>query len=373
MTTRRMVTGSGPEADQWFVDHGLPWFVPERRVAAHRALHSRHTLVGVGVVALAALVIGVVLAALTEQAGFAPATLVTLTGAAALAYAGRRLGAAPMARWAVRRTLSSLRLLFPMVTRALPLLLLFMTFLFINAEVWQLSATLDGPVLWVTVLLFGAFAVGFLLVRLPEELDHVDPAVDAETLARLCRGTPLAAYAEAVARTTTEPTPAGHPAHLQPPPVHGMERTNLLLVLMVAQILQVLLVAVSVFVFFVLFGGVVMTVGVQEAWTQSSIHALPWASNLSVELVQVSVFLAAFSGLYFTVVAVTDETYRDQFFTQIKAELERAVGVRTVYLRARSATSTQPSSQPSTEPPSQPSTEPPSQPSTEPSAAPSVD
>ena len=46
-------------------------------------------------------------------------------------------------------------------------------------------------------------------------------------------------------------------------------------------------------------------------------------------------FLAAFSGLYFTVYAVTDETYRDQFFTQLKAELDRAMGVRTVYLAAR--------------------------------------
>ena len=30
--------------------------------------------------------------------------------------------------------------LLPMVTRALPLLLLFMTFLFINAEVWQVAS-----------------------------------------------------------------------------------------------------------------------------------------------------------------------------------------------------------------------------------------
>ena len=54
-------------------------------------------------------------------------------------------------------------------------------------------------------------------------------------------------------------------------------------------------------------------------------------STLTVELVQVSVFLAAFSGLYFTVYAVTDEVYRTQFFTSITNELERAVGVRTVY------------------------------------------
>jgi hypothetical protein len=58
-------------------------------------------------------------------------------------------------------------------------------------------------------------------------------------------------------------------------------------------------------------------------------------SVLSVELVQVSVFLAAFSGPYFTVVAVTDEVYREQFFTSITRELERAVGARTVYYALR--------------------------------------
>ena len=42
-----------------------------------------------------------------------------------------------------------------------------------------------------------------------------------------------------------------------------------------------------------------------------------------------SIFLAAFCGLYFTVYAVTDETYRQQFFTRIMRELARAVGART--------------------------------------------
>ena len=48
-----------------------------------------------------------------------------------------------------------------------------------------------------------------------------------------------------------------------------------------------------------------------------------------------SVFLAAFSGFYFTVYAVTDEAYRDQFFTTVKRELDRAVAVRAVYLALR--------------------------------------
>jgi cell wall assembly regulator SMI1 len=43
------------------------------------------------------------------------------------------------------------------------------------------------------------------------------------------------------------------------------------------------------------------------------------------------VFLAAFSGLYFTVYVVTDESYRVQFFTGVLREMEKAVAVRTVY------------------------------------------
>ena len=50
-----------------------------------------------------------------------------------------------------------------------------------------------------------------------------------------------------------------------------------------------------------------------------------------MELLQVSIFLAAFSGLYFTVYAVTDEVYRKQFFNSIVHELERAVSVRVAY------------------------------------------
>ena len=54
-----------------------------------------------------------------------------------------------------------------------------------------------------------------------------------------------------------------------------------------------------------------------------------------LELVKVSLFLSSFSGLYFTVSAVTDETYRGQFFATVTQHLERAVGVRAVYLALR--------------------------------------
>ena len=108
-----------------------------------------------------------------------------------------------------------------------------------------------------------------------------------------------------------------------------------MLVLVIVQAVQVLVLAVAVFLFFIIFGAIVMKDSVMQDWIGEGTHHLALVPNLSVELVQVSIFIAAFSGLYFTVVVVTDEAYRDQFFTGVKAELDRAVGVRAAYLAAR--------------------------------------
>ena len=81
-----------------------------------------------------------------------------------------------------------------------------------------------------------------------------------------------------------------------------------------------------------------------SSWVGDGRTALPAVpgptSGFSRELLQVSIFLAAFSGLYFTVYAVTDSNYRDQFFHEITDELERAVGVRAAYLALRRGSST---------------------------------
>jgi len=330
---RRTGAASPREAtEQWFVKRGLPYFVPSERAAARDALRPRRTVpIGIGV-AVAAVASAVALSWLLGDASLGAAGLTLVGVVAAAFYAVTALRGRPILTWAIQRTLGSLHLLLPMVTRALPLLLLFVTFLFINAEAWQLASNLDGGVLWLTVLLFGAMAVLFLLVRLPEELDDSGDEVDAEQLRRACRGTPLEPEVERLIE-------GGSP--LPDSKVQGYERANLILVLLVAQVAQVLVLSLAVFAFFMVFGAIVMKHSVQEAWTGGRIHALPVADNLSVELVQVSVFLAAFSGLYFTVTVLTDEAYRAQFFTGVMAELDRAVGVRAAYLMLRGEDSDQ--------------------------------
>ena len=312
-------------ADQWFLQHGLTYFVPEERAAARSALRPRRILPFLLVVVLVASGAGGALAWAADQVSFAPATLLSLVLLAATWYALTALHARPIVGWALARTFGSLRTLLPMTTRALPMLLLFITFLFINTEVWQVASNLSAGVLWLTVLLFALLGIAFLLVRLPEEVDRTDDDVDERLLLDACRGTPL----EGVCHELLEDPEADPAAYAE---VTGFERWNLILVLVIIQSVQVLLLAVAVFGFLVLFGSLVMTEPVMDSWLDRRIE------GVTPQLIQVATFLAAFSGLYLTVSTVTDETYREQFFGSVLREMERAVGLRAVYLAARDRT-----------------------------------
>jgi hypothetical protein len=310
--------------DAWFLAHGLSYFVPERRADVRKALRLRRTLPLVVLVALLAAGAGVALAWVSGEFSAAPATLVALGAAATLWYALTALHARQIVTWSLGRTLGSLRRVLPMTTRALPLLLLAITFLFINTEVWQVASNLSVASLWLVVALFSALAIGFLLVRLPEEVDRADDDVNDALLLRACRGTPL----EAHCRELVEDPDADPAAYAE---VTGYERWNLILVLMIVQTVQVVLLSLTVFAFLMLLGSITMTDPVLNTWQTSP----PFTQSRA--LLQVSVFLASFSGLYLMVSTVTDEDYRKQFFGGVTRELERAVGVRAVYLDLRAA------------------------------------
>jgi hypothetical protein len=257
--------------------------------------------------------------------------LAVTTGSLAVIYLGTSYGVLPMTRWALGRTFRQLGDLYRLVTRAMPLLLLFTTFLFINTEVWQVTSALERPVLWATVAIFAVLAVLFLLARLPEELRRVSSEVTADTVVRACRATPLAGRAEQL-RADIRPGLV---------PLSRRQWANLLLVLLFSQAVQVVLLSMAIWGFFTLFGVVAIEPEVIESWTGEGLKpgelfglTTP-AALLPDELVQVSIFLAGFSGLYFTVYAVTDATYREQFFVQVIEDLEVSIGVRSAYLTLR--------------------------------------
>ncbi len=261
MTQRRSTGDPVADTEAWFLAHGLSYFVPSERAAAREALTRRRLLPALGVVVVVAAVLAVLLGWLSEPGGGGP-------GGAA--DRGRRRGARLRADRPARAPHRGLgpqaHALQPRLggqstaSRALPLLLVFIAFLFINAEAWQMTSSLDFGTLWLAALLLLGLGTVFLLVRLPEEVDQADDAVDDAFLLRACRGTPL----ERVCREMVEDPDADPAAHAD---VTGYDRWNLIVVLLVIQAVQVLVLVAAVFGFLLVFGSLIINETVQESWT----------------------------------------------------------------------------------------------------------
>ncbi len=245
-----------------------------------------------------------------------------------LVYAVTSYGLIPMTRWGLGRMARQIGDLFGLLVRALPLLLLFVTFLFINAEVWQVSAALDGPFFWAALGLFFVIGTVFIVTRLPREIGRLATFSSDDEVRALVAGTPA------------ERLPA---ASGSAPPLSRREWGNVGLVVLFSQGLQILLVAGLIAAFFIVFGLVAIDVSVIESWTGGAVNELADVGMfgetvpLTEELLRVAGFLAAFSGLYFTVYAITDSTYREEFYEDVVAEVHEVLAVRAVYLSAVSA------------------------------------
>jgi hypothetical protein len=319
------------DVERWFVAHGLPYFVDDIREEVWARLNRGRIAIVVGLGVLLGAAAGITVGMLTDEPPLGVSTGASVALAWAVLYALQALRAQVIAGWALRRAFRSLGLLLPLLTRALPMLLLFVTFLFINAEVWEVASSLHGGILWGTVLFFGAAAILFLVPRLAEELDAFDDSIVSADLMAASKGTPLEAAAQ---RLVDEDIDLPEEAQ-----VTGLQMVNLVLVLVIAQAVQVLLLAVAVFAFFIVFGMVAIEDHVIKNWTgvppNQDLDYVFGISMVSLALVKVAVFLASFSGLYFTVYAITDELYRKEFFTVIMNELRRAVGARVIYRALR--------------------------------------
>ncbi len=247
----------------------------------------------------------------------------------AVIFLGTSYGVVPMTRWAGGRTLRALEQVMSLLVRALPLLILFITFIFLQNEAWQITAGLHGPYYWIVLGLFVAIGVGFSVIRLPREIGELSEPESWEVVTRRVEGTP----AVALVRDTAEP-------NVDAPPLSRRQWGNVALVVLFSQAVQVLFVSVMVFVFLFVFGVLVVTEPVARGFTDAAPNVLVgfdlWDRHLVVteELLRVTGFLTVFAGLYFTVTAITDESYRREFIGEILEEMRRSLAVRAVYLAA---------------------------------------
>ena len=234
--------------------------------------------------------------------GQVASALVTAAGNAlllALIYAIVGIGLLSILRWAGGRVVDQLAASLVLLTRAVPVLLIFMIVLFVNTEMWQVFSDVSDPALAGVIVLFVSLGSLFIATRLPREVRLLERDVGAE------------------------------------PGLRRRQRFNVGLVMFVSQGLQVLIVSVLVGLFFVAFGALAITPHVVETWIGTEPRAIAGQPWLSVELVKVSGALAAFSGLYYAIAVLTEAGYREEFLEDVETSLRATFEDRAHYLALR--------------------------------------
>lgn len=275
--------------------------------------------------------IGHVLLGELADAGLTIAIQLVLLGAAWIVTSYALI---PLLSWTLRRSLDSLRVAGAATARALPLLLLVVTFFFMTAEVWQVFARLQGVPYALTLLLFLVAGASFSAHRARRELDDARSATDLSDTAELVKGTPAAGL-EIVMGDVADAIGSNE--------LTDRQRVNLLLVIVINQVLLALVVAAAIGAFFLVFGFLGIGAEVIEAWVLHPPHSL-WTVHisgrtlmLSEELIRVTGFLATFSGFYFGVQSTTDPKLREGLDEFTEANLQQLFAMRHVYLADRAA------------------------------------
>jgi hypothetical protein len=233
-------------------------------------------------------------------------------------------GLVPMSRWAAGRLIVQFGETLRLFTRGLPLLLVAFTFLFINAEVWEVAGTLSWVRLGTILGLFGLLGAGFMISRLPRELGPLARFEGREEVVPLLDGSP------AEGLPVPDPTATPRPT--------ARQWGNAGLVVLFTQGLRVAFAAALIGGFFVVFGTLAIDPGTIGSWIGGDPQALAtigfFGSELvmTMEVIRVSSFLAGFAGLYFSVYLGTDPTFREEFFEDVRTELRESFAVRVVYL-----------------------------------------
>ena len=206
----------------------------------------------------------------------------------------------------------------------LPLLLVAVTLAFFSTETWQTIGSLHGLPIVFILGLFVVLGAGFVASQATPDLDE------------------LARFADEPAAAAALPSAVTRPAELpaawwDAPPLRRLERVNLLLVSVLAQVLAATVIGLAVAAFFVLLGLLSLSVPVTELWIGHSASVLVRFTlaghdyAITNQLLRVSAFLGTFSGFYFIVSSTTDQRMRQSAAADHDEHLRSMLAVRGLY------------------------------------------
>ena len=247
------------------------------------------------------------------------------------------LGLDSLCYWALRQVVKELAALSSMVVKVLPVLMIAVLFFFVNGDIWRVAEALSMQrtlqvvaILTVLSLLVVSSTVTEKTRRLlgARKGDKVEEFTDAEYAG-------AALQAGDWWRQELENLPAaglGRPANFR-----WGEWNNLVLLPIVVQMIQAVLFAGVVFLFFVWFGTIAIPDATITSWLgfeASKVTLLGVQFPFTDVLVKVSMVLGAFAALNFAAQTSTDSRYAEEFLEPAIGQVRCTVMVRNIY-RAR--------------------------------------
>jgi hypothetical protein len=256
----------------------------------------------------------------------------------AIVYVATSYGLVGSLAWAIRRAAAQLGSLGRLLTRALPLLMVFIAFTFLSSTTWQVTAALGWQAIVTVLVFFLGLSLAFLIGRIAPEVRRL---VGSDR--------PWPETVAAVDGTPAEPlVPSVSQGRAPDAPLRWHEWVNIGTLVAFGQGVQIILVTFAVQLALVLFGLLLVPASIQAEWIGRPVTPVfvtdvgQETIALTVELLVVSLILGAFSGLYFTISALSDAAYRQEFFSDADRELSQVLAVRAVYHAARLEAPTSP-------------------------------
>ena len=252
------------------------------------------------------------------------------------------LGVDTVLGWSLKHAIHQLASLPPMIAKVLPVLMVSVLFIFVNADLWTLANGLSFPRTWAVLGLMGLLAV-FVVVttslertaRLLERTARLLGRYRGDDIARFTENDYEHAAALEGGIWNTAQDWVEEKKILEHRPLKVAPWSNLIIIPMIGQIIQAIFFMLLVFGFFMGFSSIAISDTTIESWMSikpEHLKILGVDTNINAVVIKVSMIVAVFSGLSFVATTSSDEKYARSFLKPMIERIKHILIIRDIYL-----------------------------------------
>lgn len=245
------------------------------------------------------------------------------------------LGVDTVLGWSLKHAIHQLASLPPMIAKVLPVLMVSVLFIFVNADLWKLANGLSFPRTWAVLGLMGLLAVFVVVTTSLERTARLLGQHKGDDIARFTESDYEHAAALEGGIWNTAQDWVEEKKILEHRPLKTAPWGNLIIIPMIGQIIQASFFMLLVFGFFMGFASIAISDATIESWMAvkpEHLKILGVDTNINAVVIKVSMIVAVFSGLSFVATTSSDEKYARSFLKPMIARIKHILIIRDIYL-----------------------------------------